>query len=251
MAGHSKWKGIKHKKAIVDAARGKVFTKVIREITVAARMGGGSPDANSRLRLALVKAREANPPKDRIDQAIKRGTGDLPGVIYEEQLMEAYGPGGVAILVEILTDNKNRTAPEMRSILTKHGGNSAGAGAVSWMFQKKGIITVPMQGQSEDTLMEIALEAGADDLTVDGGVATIAAPPQALEPVKQALAAKKIPVESADLTMVPSTNVRVDNPDTAKQLLALLDALEEQDDSQHVYANFEIPDELLAQLQES
>ncbi len=251
MAGHSKWKGIKHKKAIVDAARGKVFTKVIREITVAARMGGGSPDANSRLRLALVKAREANLPKDRIDQAIKRGTGDLPGVTYEEQLMEAYGPGGVAILVEILTDNKNRTAPEMRSILTKHGGNSAGAGAVAWMFQKKGIIAVPMQGQSEDALMEIALEAGADDLKVEGDMATITASPQALEPVKQALAASKIPVESADLTMVPSTNVRVDNPDIAKQLLALLDALEEQDDSQHVYANFEIPDELLAQLQES
>ena len=249
MAGHSKWKGIKHKKAIVDAARGKVFTKVIREITVAARMGGGSPEANSRLRLALVKAREANLPKDRIDQAIKRGTGDLPGVTYEEQLMEAYGPGGVAILVEILTDNKNRTAPEMRSILTKHGGNPAGAGAVSWMFQKKGLITVPMQGQNEETLMEVSLEAGAEDLKVEAGTATISAAPQAFEAVKQALATKKIPVEAAELTMVPSTNVRVDNADTARQLLALLDALEEQDDSQHVYANFEIPDELLAQLE--
>ncbi len=248
MAGHSKWKGIKHKKAIVDAARGKVFTKVIREITVAARLGGASPEANSRLRMAMIKAREANMPKDSIEKAIKKGTGDLPGISYEEVIMEAYGPAGVAVLVESLTDNKNRTAPELRSLLSKHGGNPAGAGSVSWIFQKKGVISVPLQGVSEDKLMELALEAGAEDFKVEAELATITTSPATLEGVRQALAANKVTVESADLTMLPTTTVRVENLESAKQLLALLDALEEHEDTQHVYANFDIPDELLAQV---
>jgi YebC/PmpR family DNA-binding regulatory protein len=248
MAGHSKWAGIKHKKAIVDAQRGKVFSKVAREITVAARLGGGSPEANPRLRLAMAKAREANMPRDSVDKAIKKGTGDLPGVSYEEVIMEAYGPGGVAVLVESLTDNKNRTAPELRNLLAKHGGNPAGAGSVAWLFQKKGVITVNMAGISEERLMELVLEAGADDLKVEDAAATITASPHAFEAVKQALQAQKIAVESADLTMAPTTTVRVDNPQTAKQLLGLLDALEDHEDSQQVYANFDIPDEILAKL---
>ena len=246
MAGHSKWKGIKHKKAIVDAARSKAFSKVIREITVAARTGG-DPEANPRLRLAVIKAREVNMPKDTVDKAIKRGTGDLPGVSYEEGFVEAYGPGGVAILVETLTDNKNRTSSDLRSILTNNGGSSAGAGAVSWLFQKKGVIVVNMAGQDEEKLMEIVLEAGAEDLRVEDGQATITTTLQTLEPVKQALQSKKIPVESSELTMLPTNTVRIENPDTAKQLLNLLDLLDEHDDTQHVYANFDIPDAILAQ----
>ncbi|MBI3021157.1 MAG: YebC/PmpR family DNA-binding transcriptional regulator [Candidatus Omnitrophica bacterium] len=246
MAGHSKWAGIKHKKAVVDAQRGKAFSKVIREITAAARLGGGSPEANPRLRLAIQKAREVNLPKDTLDKAIKRGTGDLPGVAYEEMVMEGYGPGGVAILIELLTDNKNRTSAEMRSLLTKHGGSSAGAGSVSWLFQKQGLITLGASGTSEERLMEVVLEAGAEDLKVDGDQALVTVAPSAFEAVKLALQKAGLTWESAELTMVPSSTVRVDDPAQAKALLALLDALEDHDDTQHVYANFDIPDALLA-----
>lgn len=248
MAGHSKWAGIKHKKAIVDAQRGKLFSKLIRELTSAARLGGGNPDANPRLRLALQKARESNLPKDTVEKAVKRGTGDLPGVTYEEMVVEGYGPGGVAILVEAITDNKNRTSAEIRSLFTRLGGNVAGAGSVSWLFHKKGLILLTMAGGlTEDRLMEIVVEAGADDLSVDGTQATITTSPQALEPVKHALQQQGRAWESAELTMVPSSTVRVDDPAQAKSLLALLDALEEQEDSQHVYANFDIPDAILAE----
>jgi YebC/PmpR family DNA-binding regulatory protein len=247
MSGHSKWAGIKHKKAIVDAQRGKAFTKVVREITVAAKIGGGSPDGNSRLRLAIVKAREANLPKDKIEQAIKKGTGDLPGVAYEETVIEGYGPGGVAIFAQILTDNKNRTTAELRSLFTKHNGNVAGAGSVAWIFQKQGLLTVKMAGLSEDRLMEIVLEAGADDLKVDGELATVTTNPHAFEAVKEALQKASIHCESAEVTMHPTSTVRVDDPSQAKSLLHLLDALEEHDDIQHVYANFDMPDALLAE----
>ena len=247
MAGHSKWAGIKHKKAVVDAQRGKAFSKVIREITAAARLGGGHPEANPRLRLAIQKAREANLPKDTLEKAIKRGTGDLPGVAYEEMVMEGYGPGGVAILVEALTDNKNRTSAELRSVFTRHGGNVAGAGSVSWLFQKKGLITLGAKGLSENRLMEIALEAGAEDLKIEGDQAAVTTAPQALEMVKQALQKQAITWETAELTMVPSSTVLVDDSVQAKALLALLDALEEHDDTQHVYANFDIPDAILAE----
>ena len=247
MAGHSKWAGIKHKKAVVDAQRGKAFSKVIREITSAARLGGGSPDANPRLRLAIQKAREVNLPHDTLDKAIKRGTGDLPGISYEEMVIEGYGPGGVAILVELLTDNKNRTSAEIRSLLTKHGGSSAGAGSVSWLFQKKGHIVLAAKGLNEERLMETVLEAGGEDLQVDGGQAAVTTSPQALEAVKQALQSRGFTWESADITMVPSSTVRVTDPAQAKALLALLDSLEDQDDAQHVYANFDIPDAILAE----
>ena len=247
MAGHSKWAGIKHKKAVVDAQRGKVFSKVIREMTAAARLGGGNPEANSRLRLAVQKAREANITKDAIEKAIKRGTGDLPGVAYEEMVVEGYGPGGVAILVEALTDNKNRSSAELRSIFSKHGGNLAGAGSVSWLFQKRGVILLNASGVNEDRLMEVALDAGAEDLKVEGEQATVTTSPHSLEPVKQALQQQSMAWESAELTMVPSSTVRVEGAAQAKALLALLDALEDQEDTQHVYANFDIPDAILAE----
>ena len=247
MAGHSKWAGIKHKKAIVDAQRGKVFSKVIRELTAAARLGGGNPEANPRLRLAVQKAREANLPKDSLEKAIKRGTGELPGVSYEEMVIEGYGPGGVAILLDLLTDNKNRTSAEIRSQFARHGGNLAGAGSVSWQFQKKGVVTVPAKAANEETLMELALEAGAEDLKSDNEMATITTGPAALEPVKQALQKAGVKWETAELSMVPSSTVRVDDPVQAKALLALLNALEDHEDSQHVYANFDIPDALLAE----
>ena len=247
MAGHSKWAGIKHKKAIVDAQRGKAFSKVIREVTAAARLGGGDPDANPRLRLAVQKAREVNLPKETLDKAIKRGTGDLPGVAYEEMVMEGYGPGGVAIFVELITDNKNRTSAELRSLFIKHGGSSAGAGSVSWLFQKKGLITLSAKGVGEDALMEVVLEAGAEDLKMEGDSAIVTTSTQAFETVKQALQKAGLAWDSAEMTMAPSSTVRVDDPVQAKALLTLLDALEEQDDTQHVYANFDIADALLAE----
>ena len=247
MAGHSKWAGIKHKKAIVDAQRGKVFSKVIREITAAARLGGGNLEGNPRLRLAVQKAREANLTKDAIEKAIKRGTGDLPGVSYEEMVMEGYGPGGVAILVEALTDNKNRTSAELRSLFTRHEANVAGAGSVSWLFQKKGVIVLGAKGLDEEHLMEVALDAGAEDLKVEGDQATVTTSPQAFEVVKQALEKRSIAWESAELMLIASSTVRVDNPAQAKALLSLLDALEDDEDVQHVYANFDIPDAILTE----
>jgi YebC/PmpR family DNA-binding regulatory protein len=247
MAGHSKWAGIKHKKAVVDAQRGKLFSKVIRELTAAARLGGGHPEANPRLRLAIQKAREGNLPKDTVEKAIKRGTGDLPGVSYDEMVMEGYGPGGVAILVEALTDNKNRTSAELRSLFTRMGGNVAGAGSVSWLFQKKGLITLTAKGLNEEQLMERVLEAGAEDLRVEEGAAAVTSSPQQFEAVKHALQQSGFAWESAELTMIPSSTVRVEDPAQVKALLALLNALEELDDTQHVYANFDIPDALLAE----
>ena len=247
MAGHSKWAGIKHKKAVVDAQRGKAFSKVIREITAAARLGGGHPEGNPRLRLAIQKAREVNLPKDSLEKAVKRGTGDLPGVSYEEMVLEGYGPGGVAILVEALTDNKNRTSAELRSIFTRLGGNLAGAGSVSWIFQKKGLIVIHANVASEEQLMNIVLDAGAEDLKVEADQATVTTSPQALEGVKAALQKASIAWETADLAMVPSSTMRVEDASQAKALLALLDALEDHEDTQHVYANFDIPDAILAE----
>lgn len=247
MAGHSKWAGIKHKKAVVDAQKGKAFSKAAREMMAAAKLGGGNPDANPRLRLAIAKAREVNMPKDKIEQAIKKGTGELPGVTYEEMVLEGYGSGGVAILVQALSDNKNRTTSELRNIFDKHGGNVAGAGSVSWQFQKKGVIVVSATLIDEDRLMGLVLDAGAEDLRLEGEAYTVTTSPQDLERVKQALSAKTLSWESAELTLVASSSVRVDNPAQARQLLGLLDALEEHDDTQHVFANFDIPDAILAE----
>jgi len=246
MAGHSKWAGIKHKKAIVDAQRGKAFTKVVREIMVAAKMGGGSPEANFRLRFAISKAREVNLPKDKIEQAIKKGTGELPGVIYEEMTLEGYGPSGVAVLVQGLSDNRNRTTAEIRRIFSDHGGNIAGAGSVSWLFNKKGTVLVSAKLIDEERLLNVALEAGAEDMTRDADIFTVTTGPHDLEGVKHALAAKQIAWESADLTMIPSSTIRVEHPHQAEQLLKLLDKLEDHDDVQHVFANFDIPDAILA-----
>ena len=204
-------------------------------------------EGNARLRLAVQKAREANLTKDAVEKAIKRGTGDLPGVAYEEMVIEGYGPGGVAILVEALSDNKNRTSAELRSVFSKGGGNLAGAGSVSWLFQKKGLIALAAKGLNEDRLMEIVLDAGAEDLKVEGEQATILSAPQVFEAVKQALQRQSIAWESAEITMIPSSTVRVNDPPQAKALLSLLDALEEQEDAQHVYANFDIPDAILAE----
>ena len=251
MSGHSKWSTIKHKKALADKARGKSFSKIIREITVAARIGGGDPEANPRLRLAIAKAREANMPKDTTEKAIKRGTGDLPGIVYEEMVMEGYGPGGVAILVEVLSDNKNRTTAQIRSLLTRNGGSMAGAGSVSWLFTKKGIISLAAEGIKEDQLMEVALEAGADDLKIEDDQAVISTTMQSFEAVKRALEKSQMKWESAELTMIPSSTVRVDDSGQVKVLLNLLDALEDDDDIQHVYANFDIPDQLLAEQESS
>ncbi len=247
MSGHSKWATIKHKKGAADAKRGQVFTKLIREITVAARNGGGDPDSNPRLRLAIEKAREANMPKDNVEKAVKRGTGELEGITYEEVAYEAYGPGGVALYIEALTDNKNRTTAEVRNILTKRSGNMAGAGATAWLFQKKGYLLVEKATAEEERLMTLVLEAGAEDFKSDGSSYEIITDQKAFEAVKQALAAAKIPTSSAELTMLPTSTVRVDGSD-AKQVLALVEALEEHDDVQHVYANFDIPDEILAQI---
>ena len=249
MSGHSKWAGIKHKKAIVDAQRGKAFTKVVREIMVAAKHGGGNPDGNPRLRLAMTKAREVNLPKDRIEQAIKKGTGELPGVSYEEAVFEGYGPGGVALLVEALTDNKNRTSAEVRNIFTKRNGNLAGAGSVSWLFQRKGYLLVPALATDEERLLSVVLDRGAEDVAREGESFAITTDAQHFEEVKQALADAKIPTESADLTMIPQNTVRVTGNDAA-QVLALAEALEEHDDVQHVYANFDIPDEMLKAVAE-
>ena len=246
MSGHSKWASIKHKKGLADAKRGQAFTKLIREITVAARHGGGDPNANPRLRLVMEKAREANMPKDNVEKAIKRGTGELEGVTYEEVTYEAYGPGGIALYIEALTDNKNRTTAEIRNLLTKRGGNMAGAGATAWLFHKKGYLLVDKTVVEEERLMNTVLEAGAEDLKTEGTAFEITTDPKTFEAVKMALAAAKTPTTSAEVTMLPTTTVRVAGDD-AKQVLALVESLEEQDDVQHVYANFDIPDEILAE----
>ena len=246
MSGHSKWAGIKHKKAIVDAQKGKTFGKLIREVTVAARQGG-DPDANPRLRLAMAKARDANMAKDKVEQAIKRGTGEIPGVHYEEIQYEGYGPGGVAILADTLTDNKNRTSSEIRSLFANHGGNMAGAGSVAWLFHKKGFILIKQAGVSEERLIEIALEAGAEDVTSEDDNFAVTTPLQEFDRVKAALTQDRIAWESADLTMIPSTTVKVDGA-KAKHVLELVEILEQHDDVQNVHANFDIPDEILSTM---
>ena len=247
MSGHSKWATIKHKKGALDAKRGALFTKVIKEITAAARNGGGNPEANPRLRTALVKAKEANMPADNIDRAIKKGTGELPGVSYEESTYEGYGPGGVAILIEVLTDNKNRTTSEIRTVLDKRGGNMSGAGSVAWQFHKKGFIIVRRDAVDEEKLMTIALDAGASDFNTEKDHYEITTEPHDFEKVKSAVAAAGVPTESAEVTMLPSATVKL-NASDAKNVLALVEALEEHEDVQNVYTNSDISDEVLQQL---
>ena len=242
MSGHSKWASIKHKKAATDAKRGAAFTKIIREITAAARAGGGNPDKNPRLRTAMQRAKFINMPSNNVENAIKKGTGELPGVSYETTIFDAYGPGGVAILIESLTDNKNRTTAEIRNILAQKNGSMAGAGSTSWMFTKKGYITVEKNKVSEEELMGVALEAGAEDFQAEGPLYEITCEPALLEAVKAALQKKNITPQSADVTMIPNSTVKLRGQE-AKQVLALMETLEDQEDVQAVYANFDIPDE--------
>jgi YebC/PmpR family DNA-binding regulatory protein len=247
MSGHSKWASIKHKKAAADSKRGKVFTKIIKAITVAARQSGGDPEKNPGLRLAISTAKGANMPADNIERAIKKGTGELEGVVYDEVYYEGYGPSGVALYIQCLTDNKNRTAAEIRSIMSKNGGNMGGAGSVAWMFEKKGLILIALADANEDTLMEIVLEAGADDFSKSGDTYEVVTTPQTFEEVKKAITNKKIPIKSADLTAIPKNQVNVD-ADGARAVLHLVELLEDHDDVQNVYANFEIPDEIMNTL---
>ncbi len=247
MSGHSKWKTNKARKTAADAKKGAAYTKIIKEITVAAREGGGNPDTNIRLRTAMSRAKEANMPSDNVKMAIKRGTGELPGVVYESVVYEAYGPAGVAIMVEALTDNKNRTTAELRNIMSKKGGNMAGAGSVSWMFTKKGYILIEKSQAQEEELMSIVLDAGAEDFKSEEKNYEITTTVQDFEKVKQAIQNKGIKWLDAELTMIPSSTIKLMGSE-AKQLLALIDGLEEHDDVQQVYANFDIPDEIIEQV---
>ena len=244
MSGHSKWSSIKHKKAAQDARRGKTFTKLIREISTAARVGGGDPDHNPRLRTAILSARAANMPSDNIDRAIKKGTGDIPGILYEEATYEAYGPGGVAILIETLTDNKNRTVAEVRHLLAKHGGSMADAGSVAWMFSSKGLMQVKTSQKSEDELLELVLEAGADDMESAGEFFEITTEPHDLDGVREVLEGAAVEILEAEVAKVPKSIIPVTGKE-ARQLLKLMNAIEDQDDVQKVWANFDIPDEEL------
>jgi YebC/PmpR family DNA-binding regulatory protein len=244
MSGHSKWANIKHKKGAADARRGKIFTKLIKEITVAARMGGGDAGANPRLRQAIIAAKAENMPKDNIDRAIKKGTGELEGVNYEESVYEGYGPGGAAILVESLTDNKNRAVSEIRHIFSKHGGNMGENGCVSWMFQKKGYLVVEKRVIAEEALMEAALEAGAEDVREDGDNFEVITAPEDFEAVKEAIDAANIATTAAEVTMLPSTTTQVEGSD-AERMIRLMDAMEDCDDVQQVHTNADLPDEMM------
>ncbi len=245
MSGHSKWSTIKHKKGAADAKRGKVFTRIIKEMTVAARLGGGDIDGNPRLRAAVAEAKANNMPKDNIDRAVKRGTGELEGATYEEVTYEGYGPGGVALMVEAMTDNTNRTTPEIRHIFEKCGGNMGTPGSVRFQFERKGYFAVEKSASSEDKLMEVALEAGADDLQAeDPEIFEIFASPDAFEQVRQALEKGKIPTVEAKLGQMPSTYVKLDEQ-KSKAMLRLLEMLDDQDDVQNVWSNFDVPEELM------
>ena len=247
MSGHSKWATIKRKKAATDQARGKVFSKFIKEITIAARTGGGDTETNPRLRSAILAAKSVNMPAGNIERAVKRGTGEVEGATYDEAQYEGYGPGGVALLVEVATDNRNRTAGDVRHIFTKHGGNLGEAGSVSYLFKPRGLIVIDKGATAEDTLIEIALDAGADDVHTDGDPWEVLTAPAAFEAVKDALAKKNVPVASAEQTKLASLQVPVSEKD-AEAILRLVDALEDHDDVQKVYANFIVPDEVMTRL---
>jgi YebC/PmpR family DNA-binding regulatory protein len=245
MSGHSKWATTKHKKAATDAKRGKIFTKITKEITVAAKLGGGDPDGNPRLRTAVAKAKSVSMPAENIKRAIQKGTGELPGVSYEEVTYEGYGPNGVAIIVEVLTDNRNRTVSEIRNIFSKAGGNMGEAGCVSWMFHKKGYIVVARAKADEEKLMSLALDAGAEDMQTEDENFVITSAQSDFEKVKKALEDAGIPLEVAEVTMVPQTYVKIDGEKVAGQMMRLMEAIEDNDDVQNVYANFDIPEEVM------
>ncbi len=244
MSGHSKWSSIKHKKAATDARRGKIFTKLIKEIMVAARLGGGDPDANPRLRTAIAAAKSENMPKDNIERAVKKGTGDLEGVNYEESIYEGYGPGGAAVLVESLTDNKNRAVADIRHIFSKNGGNLGENGCVAWMFDKKGYILIESQVVEEDALMETALEAGAEDVREDNGNFEVITATEDFEAVKTAIDAAAIPTIAAEVTMLPQTNSNLSGKE-AEQMMRLMEMLDDCEDVQKVYTNADIPEDIV------
>ena len=248
MSGHSHWSTIKFKKAAIDNKRGKLWSKIARMIIVAAKAGGGDPSANLTLRYSIDKAKAANMPKDTIEKAIKKGTGELGGVHYEDVLYEGYAPGGVAVMVEGLTDNRNRTAPEVKKIFERRGGSLGAAGCVGWMFSKRGLITIKTDAIGEDDLMEVALSAGAEDMQNLGEIYEITCAPTAYDDLKKTLEEKGIALESSELSMVPQNKVPVDDPETAKTILGLMEELEDHDDVQEVYANFDIPDEILKNI---
>jgi YebC/PmpR family DNA-binding regulatory protein len=245
MSGHSKWVTIKHQKGAKDKARGKLFAKLIRQVEVAAREGGGDPDMNPTLRTMFQKARDASVPMDTIERAIKRGTGELEGVTYEQITYEGYAPGGIAVLVEVLTDNRNRTGADIRSLFSRNGGNIAEPGAVAWQFDRKGQILVDRKVE-EDDLMLVALDAGAEDIADDGELWRVTCAPTDLHKVRTAVEEASMAVDSADLTMVPQNTIALDDAETAKKVLRLIDALDEHDDVQNVHANFDIDDDILA-----
>ncbi|MFP4087989.1 MAG: YebC/PmpR family DNA-binding transcriptional regulator [Desulfobacteraceae bacterium] len=247
MSGHSKWSSIKHKKGAADAKRGKVFTKLIKEITVAARMGGGDPDGNPRLRTAIAAAKAENMPKENIERAIKKGTGELEGVSYEETSYEGYGPGGVAVLIECLTDNKNRTVADVKHLFERHGGNLGEPGCVAWMFEKKGLVVLEKDKVNEDDLIDLALEAGAEDVTEGEAEFEVIVAPQDFEAVKKAIEDAALPYIVGEISMIPQNVVKLEGK-KAQQMITLTQALEDHDDVSHVYANFDIPDEVMEAL---
>ncbi|HUK57216.1 MAG TPA: YebC/PmpR family DNA-binding transcriptional regulator [Nitrospiria bacterium] len=247
MGGHSHWSTIKRKKGAEDAKRGKVFTKIIREITTAARVGGGDPNGNPRLRLAIVKAKDVNMPADNIKKAIQRGTGELPGVHYEEAVYEGYGPGGVALLIETTSDNKNRSVSEIRNLLEKNGGRMADAGSVAWMFHRKGRIVVDKSKADEEKLMNLVLEAGAEDLRTEDDSFEVITPPHDFEHVRKVLDGQKIEMVSAEVASIPQNYVNLQGKD-AEQMLKLMEALEDHDDVQNIHANFDIPQDVMEKV---
>ncbi len=249
MSGHSKWSTIKHKKGAADARRGKAFTKIIKEITVAARMGGGDPDSNPRLRSAIASAKSENMPKENIERAIKKGTGELEGVNYEEVSYEAYGPGGVAVLVACLTDNKNRTVADLKYIMDRHAGSLGEPGCVAWIFKKKGLIVLERDGVDEERLLDLALEAGAEDVKEVDTTFEITTEPSDLEGVRTALEEAGIAYELAEVSMIPQNTVKLEGKQ-AQQMVNLMEALEDNDDVNRVYANFDIPDDVLEAMGE-
>ena len=244
MSGHSKWASIKHKKGAVDAKRGKVFTKLIKEITVATRMGGKDPDSNARLRAAIAAAKAENMPKENIERGIKKGTGELEGSTYEEATYEGYGPGGVAVLVEVLTDNRNRAVAEVRHLFERHGGSLGAAGCVAWMFSQKGLIVLPKDQTDEEKLFEVALEAGAEDIKEEEKEFEVITEPSLFEQVKTAIERTGLTCALAEITMIPQTTTILEGKN-AQQMLTLMELLEDNDDVNHVYANFDIPDEVM------
>ena len=249
MSGHSKWSSIKHKKGAADARRGKIFTKIIKEITTAARIGGGDPSGNPRLRKAIDDAKAANMPADNMERAIKKGTGELEGVVYEEVAYEGYGPGGVAVLIEAMTDNRNRTVSDIRHLFSKYNGNLGENGCVSWIFEEKGLIEVPLEEADEEKIMEAAIDAGAEDIKNAGDTWEVVTPPDTFEAVRDSIKNAGIAVERAEITKIPGNTVKLEDR-TASTMLKLMEKFEDHEDVQNVYANFDISDEILEKLSE-